>query len=127
MLQHDASSAARYGKSALFTASDYGDADARLSERGSDYFGNLTFYFSIQVPHDKLTIEMESYFDIDEINHANLLYDHPLTCGEYRRLLQESGTADLRMAKEYLLDSGLILRSERLASYAADIFTTMQG
>ena len=34
MLQHDASSAARYGKSALFTASDYGDADARLSERG---------------------------------------------------------------------------------------------
>jgi hypothetical protein len=35
---------------------------------GYDYFGNQTFYFSIQVPHDTLTIEMESEFDIDEIN-----------------------------------------------------------
>jgi hypothetical protein len=29
-------------------------------------------------------------------------------------------TPELRMAKEYLLDSGLIRRSERLACYAAD-------
>lgn len=94
---------------------------------GSDYFGNLTFYFSIQVPHDTLTIEMESYFDIDETNHADLLYNHPLTCGEYRRLLHESGTPELRMAKEYVLDSELILRSERLASYAADIFHDNAG
>lgn len=89
---------------------------------GYDYFGNLTFYFSIQVPHDTLTIEMESELDIDEINHADLLHSHSLTCGEYRQQLHESGTPELRMAKEYLLDSSLIRRSERLACYAADIF-----
>lgn len=89
---------------------------------GCDYFGNQTFYFSIQVPHDTLTIEMESEFEIDEINHADLLQSHALTCGEYRYLLHACPTADLRMAKEYVLDSGLIRRSERLASYAADLF-----
>jgi transglutaminase-like putative cysteine protease len=89
---------------------------------GYDYFGNLTFYFSIQVPHDTLTIEMESELDIDEINRADLLHSHSLTCGEYRQQLHESVTPELRMAKEYLLDSSLIRRSERLACYAADIF-----
>ncbi|WP_462183092.1 transglutaminase family protein, partial [Klebsiella variicola] len=89
---------------------------------GCDYFGNLTFYFSIQVPHDTLTIEMESELDIDEINHADLLNSHSLTCGEYRQRLHESGTPELRMAKEYLLDSSLIRRSQQLASYVADIF-----
>lgn len=65
---------------------------------------------------------MESELNIDEINHADLLHSHSLTCGEYRQRLHESGTPELRMAKEYLLDSSLIHRSERLAYYAADIF-----
>lgn len=90
---------------------------------GSDYFGNPTFYFSIQEPHERLAIEVESQFELDELDLPNQLHLYPLTCGELRRALAESATPALRMAKEYVLDSGLIRRSAPLADYVADIFT----
>ncbi len=89
---------------------------------GTDYFGNQTFYFSIQVPHDKLTVEVESQFEISELPPLEQLTSHPLTCGELRRLLIEAGTPELRIVKEYILDSSLIFRSAQFADYAADLF-----
>jgi transglutaminase-like putative cysteine protease len=89
---------------------------------GTDYFGNPTFYFSIQVPHDKLTVEVESEIEITELGSADQLNLYPLTCGELRRLLDEAGTPELRMVKEYVLDSELIRRSMLFSDYAADLF-----
>lgn len=89
---------------------------------GTDYFGNQTFYFSIQEPHEKLTIDVESYFETglnDLITSCNMRQS---TCGELRQWLAFPSTPELRMVKEYLLDSTLIRRSELLAEYAQASF-----
>jgi transglutaminase-like putative cysteine protease len=88
---------------------------------GTDYFGNPTFYFSIQEPHEKLAIDVVSYFDI-AINGAIAQNSHSITCGDLRQWLAFPATPELRMVKEYLLDSNLIHRSELLAEYAQDTF-----
>jgi transglutaminase-like putative cysteine protease len=89
---------------------------------GEDYFGNETYYFSIQESHKKLTIEVESIFDIDEQDLPNQLSLQVPTCGELRQMLAYADTPELRMVKEYLLDSTHIHRSAKLAAYAADTF-----
>ncbi len=90
---------------------------------GVDYFGNETFYFSIQEPHNKLTIEVVSYFDIQPNAFASMLDSHTLTCGQLRAMLTEANTPELRMVKEFALDSEQITRSDELRDYARSIFT----
>lgn len=89
---------------------------------GTDYFGNQTFYFSIQEPHDKLTIDVESYFEIELNDFTTQQSDSSITCGNLRQWLAAPATPELRMAKEYLFDSSLISRSELLAEYAQETF-----
>lgn len=89
---------------------------------GEDYFGNETFYFSIQEPHQKLAIEVECYFDISEADLPNQLQLHDISCGELRRRLQQADTTELRMVKEYLLDSTHIKCAKVLRDYAAATF-----
>lgn len=89
---------------------------------GTDYFGNQTFYFSIQEPHDKLTIDVESYFEIESNDFATQQNYSSITCGNLRQWLSAPATPELRMVKEYLFDSNLIYRSELLAEYAQEIF-----
>ncbi len=89
---------------------------------GTDYFGNHTFYFSIQEPHDRLAIEVESTFDIEEHDLPNQLNLYSITCGELRQRLKFADTPELRMAKEYVLDSALIQRSSEFADFARQIF-----
>lgn len=89
---------------------------------GTDYFGNETYYFSIQEPHDKLSIEVESTFEINEHDLPNQLHIYTTTCGELRAMLLQANSPELRMAKEYVLNSSLIQRSEKLASYVEHIF-----
>lgn len=89
---------------------------------GMDYFGNPTFYFSIQEPHNRLFIDVVSFFNIDKVNHFELVDTHTLTCGEYRAMLANPMSEDLRMVKEFLLDSNQIKTSKTLAAYATEIF-----
>ncbi len=90
---------------------------------GLDYYGNPTFYFSIQEPHSRLLIDVVSYFDIDKNNHPTLVDTHLLTCGEVRTMLANPTTPELRMVKEFVLDSGQIRTSEVLADYVREIFS----
>ncbi|WP_024870537.1 transglutaminase family protein [Tolumonas lignilytica] len=90
---------------------------------GVDYFGNLTFYFSIQEPHEKLTIDVESDFEIDVKDRAEPDNLYSMTCGELRLWLADPQIPELRMVKEYVLDSTLIQRSNVLAAYAREIFS----
>lgn len=90
---------------------------------GEDYFGNQTFYFSIQEAHKKLVIDVRTDFEISAIDVAGLLKNSLLTCGELRALLDTPTTPELRMAKEYLLDSPQIRRSDDLKDYAQSLFT----
>ncbi len=89
---------------------------------GTDYFGNSIYYFSLQEPHKRLSIDVTSYFDIQHHPYGSMVDEHSLTCGELRLALKEAGTEELRLAKEYCLDSILIRRSDELANYVAKYF-----
>jgi hypothetical protein len=90
---------------------------------GVDYYGNPTFYFSIQEPHDRLMIDVVSYFDITKTEHSTLVDTHLLTCGEVRAMLANPTTSDIRMVKEFALDSLQIKTSNLLADYAKETFS----
>ncbi len=89
---------------------------------GTDYFGNPTYYFSIQEPHKKLTIDVECLYEVTPLELANQLTLGSITCGELRQLFTDAGTPELRMVKEYLLNSPLIPRTAELAAFAQDTF-----
>lgn len=89
---------------------------------GEDYFGNQTFYFSIQEAHKKLVIDVSTDFEISPINVLEWQTQNTITCGELRSLLSAPNTPELRMAKEYLLDSPQIRRSADLGAYAQSTF-----
>ena len=101
-------------------------APAYQSE-GVDYYGNPTLYFSLQAPHQILTIEIEAHFDIAASNADWLLANDIVTCGALRRMVREAATPELRMVQEYVLDSSLIQRAEALADFAADLFADDVG
>ncbi|MGY0613794.1 transglutaminase family protein [Vibrio sp. FJH11] len=93
---------------------------------GHDYFGNETFYFSIQEPHRELTIDVTSILEIQPHNWVDLVENHTLTCGELRDILSRAESAEVRMAQEFCLDSQQIKRSENLRQYAEEIFSDNQ-
>jgi len=89
---------------------------------GEDYFGNQTFYFSIQEAHKKMVVDVTTDFYITPLNVLELPTKSTITCGELRTLLNAPNTPELRMAKEYLLDSPQIRHSEELKAYADSTF-----
>ncbi|MEO9655957.1 transglutaminase family protein [Marinomonas sp.] len=91
-----------------------------------DYFGNQTFYFSIQEAHKKLVIDVTTDFEVTPLDHKKTLADHPITCGELRALFANPNTPELRVAKEYVLDSPQIKSSAELNAYADEIFSDEQ-
>jgi transglutaminase-like putative cysteine protease len=92
-------------------------------KEGEDYFGNQTFYFSIQEAHKKLVIDVSTDFEIVPLNILEEQKYHAMTCGELRNLLDVPTTPELRMAKEYLLDSPQISNSSELKDYADSTFS----
>ncbi|RBP83130.1 transglutaminase family protein [Marinomonas rhizomae] len=89
---------------------------------GEDYFGNQTFYFSIQEAHKKLVIDVTTDFEIAPLDVLQWQMQSSLTCGQLRTQLSNPNTPELRMAKEYLLDSPQIRCSEDLKVYALSTF-----
>ncbi|WP_339722483.1 transglutaminase family protein, partial [Marinomonas primoryensis] len=79
-------------------------------------------YFSIQEAHKKLVIDVSTEFEIAPINVLEWQIQSTITCGELRSLLSAPTTPELRMAKEYLLDSPQIRRSADLGAYAESTF-----
>ena len=90
---------------------------------GEDYFGNQTFYFSIQEAHKKLVIDVTTDFEIAPIDVLMWQKQSCITCGQLREKLKSPDTPELRMAKEFLLDSPQIRCSEDLRAYALSTFS----
>ncbi len=86
-----------------------------------DYFGNKSFYFSVQDAHKKLVIDVVSELNIS----TNIVLPdltQGLTCREYLDLICVSNDPDFLEAREFLLDSPMIRSSQELADYAKDVF-----
>ncbi|NVC93944.1 transglutaminase family protein [Vibrio natriegens] len=93
---------------------------------GHDYFGNETFYFSIQEPHKQLTIDVTSFLEVQPHDWAEIIENHPLTCGELRDIMARAESPEIRLAQEFCLDSLQIKRSENLSQYAQELFSDDQ-
>ena len=99
---------------------DISPRPARYDER-TDYFGNPVTYFSVQAPHDQLTVTATSTvrravapgLDLE----ASLAWDRVAT-----HLRAADGPAALA-ARELVLDSPLAATSQELAAFASPSFT----
>ncbi len=86
-----------------------------------DYFGNRSFYFSLQQPHDILEVTAVSEVEIIG-SRQNLTLDLGPSCEEVIAALHNCGNPDVLTACEFALDSPLIKTSTALADYGRSSF-----
>ncbi len=99
---------------------DIDPAPARYDER-ADYFGNSVAYFSVQAPHDRLTVTATSTVHrrapVVRSTEASLAWDRVAA------YLQSAGSLEALAAREYVLDSPLVATSADLSAFALPSFT----
>lgn len=91
------------------------------SSRRKDYFGNQAYHFSVNRPHKELTVTVKSRVEVEEIR-PTLNLDFGTTCQQAQQLLRDSQDQDTLAAREYLLDSPMIGKSDKLIEYAKTFF-----
>jgi transglutaminase-like putative cysteine protease len=94
---------------------------AATTHKRTDYFGNRTFHFEIQKPHNELIITAESEVEITVKNQAMNL-DLGISYHEALEYLKKANKHDTIEAREFLLNSPMIECSEALADYARPSF-----
>lgn len=87
-----------------------------------DYFGNSSFYFSVQEPHEKLAIEVCSDIEILRTDIEDSLDLGP-TCLEAQQLLKESHDSETLDAREFMLSSPMVRQSKKLADFGRTLFS----
>ena len=92
---------------------------ARYDER-ADYFGNPVAYFSVQEPHDRLTVTATS--TVQRSAPALLDSDASLAWDRVAATLHAADTMQALAAREYVLDSPLVATSPDLAAFALPSF-----
>lgn len=86
-----------------------------------DYFGNQTFYFSLQEAHKKLSIDVVSEIEIEPFK-AGWSIDFGPTCGEALTQMKTSTLPEILDAREYTLNSPMIKCSSALAAFGQNVF-----
>ncbi len=93
--------------------------------RRIDYFGNRVYHFSIQEPHTSLTIDVSTEITIrPRANDFGEQLAYGNTCEQVSQGLYGVGCSiETIYAREFLLSSPMIRKSERLQSFAASCFS----
>ncbi len=94
---------------------------ASYTSKREDYFGNQTFHFEIQKPHNKLVITSTSEV-ITNPQKGEVGLDIGVTYGEALQLLNDKKNSDTLLAREFLYDSPFIKNSAALYEYAKSSF-----
>jgi len=87
----------------------------------TDYFGNHVSYFSIQQPHQMLTVTATSEIELYPAT-GQLALESDIPWDEVRSRLAEHRTESARENRQFVLDSPLAPTGEELAGYAASSF-----
>lgn len=88
-----------------------------------DYFGNRSYYFSIEQPHSVLEVTATSVVSVDPWRDLPTL-DFGDGLGVARERLRTSKSAQDLLAREYALDSPLVVANGALRDYAMPSFDT---
>jgi transglutaminase-like putative cysteine protease len=91
------------------------------SHKRIDYFGNNTYYFVLEEPHKALSIDVVSEISTEPM-FSSLNLELGKTCLEAKTLLASDPDPDILEAREFIMDSPMIKRSDALAAYAKDLF-----
>ena len=92
-----------------------------VTHKRNDYFGNKTFHFEIQKPHTELVITADSEIQISD-RDRELNLDLGESYGNALEFLETNTTRTAIEAREFLLNSPMVERSEALADYARPSF-----
>lgn len=93
-----------------------------IQQNHQDFFGNWVTYFSIQIPHQVLTVTATSEVEIQHSGLIPFLTDSP-AWEQVRDQLQSSLEPEVLAARELALDSPFITTNDLLHTYAVPSFT----
>lgn len=88
-----------------------------------DYFGNRSYHFSVQAPHEVLEITAVSEVEVAE-GRASLALDFGPSCADVREQLADIRVEANLLVREFQLDSPLVESCAELADYAAPSFSS---
>ncbi len=92
-----------------------------LASDRRDYFGNRSYHFSVQYPHEVLEITATSEVDVLG-DRSSLALDFSASCAETRNILLAPKDESSLLAREFQLDSPLVPADPALLEYAQESF-----
>ncbi len=87
----------------------------------TDYFGNHSFHFTVQHPHQVLEVTALSTVEVEDLRPSMSL-DFGITCAQVRNAMISNRDLPTIEAREYMLNSPLVGLSSELADYAGPSF-----
>jgi len=87
----------------------------------TDYFGNPTYHFAVQIPHSVLEVRAESEVEVFG-QRQSLSLDFGASCDDVRAMLMNHDPEDNLLAREYLLNSPMVRATGQLAEYGGPSF-----
>ncbi|MCG8311847.1 MAG: transglutaminase family protein [Pseudomonadales bacterium] len=91
------------------------------SARRVDYFGNQTFYFSVERPHRSLTVTSRSRIQVEQ-ERPTLNLDFGVTCEQALGLMKDGRDEQTLVAREFMLDSPMVAAAPELEEFARPFF-----
>jgi transglutaminase-like putative cysteine protease len=88
----------------------------------TDFFGNTACHFSIQQPHDKMTVTATHLVEV----HRNYHTQEPTPWEQVRDFLQESLTEEAIFASQFCLNTSFLTSLSEVKVYAQKSFRTNQ-
>lgn len=96
-----------------------------VGQERCDYFGNRAYFFSLERPHSELLIDISSDIRIQESKYGlegKLNFGQGITCSQALLALQQGRDTALLDAREFVMDSPMVMSSDGLRNYAATSF-----
>ena len=90
-----------------------------------DFFGNTVYYFTIQQPHNQLTVTVTSRVNVKG-REMQLNFAEHLTWEEVRQQLQTDRNPGIQEIRQYILDSPMVPMMPELHVYAEKSFAKGQ-
>ena len=86
-----------------------------------DFFGNTVYYFTIQQPHNQLTVTVTSHVQVKG-REMQLDFTEHLAWEEVRQCIQTDMDPEVLELRQYILDSPMIPTMPELRTYAEKSF-----
>ena len=91
------------------------------SSQRMDYYGNLAYHFSIEVPHKTLEVTAESVVEVKPV-HVEPELEIGLTCAAIKQKLATSTEREDLLSREFVLPSPLVEFDRQLREFGSTFF-----